>query len=100
MIKGWLKNQSILSEHQKKDNSTVKGLQAFKSNNMPQEVPNEGKQAKGKGKDKVQVEQALPTELQNSKEIKYSHGLCVQYSKNSDRIQKQGEGNNESIPSN
>ncbi|MBW0584602.1 hypothetical protein O181_124317 [Austropuccinia psidii MF-1] len=41
-------------------------------------------QSEGKGK--IQVEQALPTELQNSKERKDSHGQCVQYGKNSDGI--------------
>ncbi|MBW0591648.1 hypothetical protein O181_131363, partial [Austropuccinia psidii MF-1] len=54
-------------------------------------------QAKGKGKVKAQVEQALPTELQNSKERKDSHGQCVQYGKNSDGIQKQGGGKIEPI---
>ncbi|MBW0588677.1 hypothetical protein O181_128392 [Austropuccinia psidii MF-1] len=42
-----------------------------------------------KGKGKVQVKQTLPTELQNSKERKDSHGKCVQYGKNSYGIQKQ-----------
>ncbi|MBW0546612.1 hypothetical protein O181_086327 [Austropuccinia psidii MF-1] len=48
-------------------------------------------QEKGKGKGKVQVEQALPTELQNSKERKDSHGQCVQYGKNGDGIEKKEE---------
>ncbi|MBW0571822.1 hypothetical protein O181_111537 [Austropuccinia psidii MF-1] len=47
-------------------------------------------QAKGKGKGKAQVEQALPSELQNSQERENSHGQCVKYCKNSDGIQKQG----------
>ncbi|MBW0554131.1 hypothetical protein O181_093846 [Austropuccinia psidii MF-1] len=54
-------------------------------------------QAKGKGKGKAQMEQALPTELQNPKERKDSHGQCVQYGKNSDGIQKQGGGKIEPI---
>ncbi|MBW0544697.1 hypothetical protein O181_084412 [Austropuccinia psidii MF-1] len=54
-------------------------------------------QEKGKGKTKTQVEQALPTELQNSQEIEDSHGQCVQYGKSSDGIQKQGGGKIEPI---
>ncbi|MBW0584836.1 hypothetical protein O181_124551 [Austropuccinia psidii MF-1] len=54
-------------------------------------------QAKGKGKGKSQVEQALPSELQNSQEREESHGKCVQYGKNSDGIQKQGRGKIEPI---
>ncbi|MBW0510273.1 hypothetical protein O181_049988 [Austropuccinia psidii MF-1] len=50
-------------------------------------VQSEG-QAKGKGKGKIQVEQALPTESQNSQEREDSHGQCVQYGKSSDGIQK------------
>ncbi|MBW0555880.1 hypothetical protein O181_095595 [Austropuccinia psidii MF-1] len=49
------------------------------------------------GKGKIQVEQALPTESQNSKERKDSHGQCIPYGKDSDGIQKQGGGNNEPI---
>ncbi|MBW0531917.1 hypothetical protein O181_071632 [Austropuccinia psidii MF-1] len=41
-------------------------------------------QAKGKGKGKIQVEEALPTELQNFQEEEDSHRKCVQYDKNSD----------------
>ncbi|MBW0588160.1 hypothetical protein O181_127875 [Austropuccinia psidii MF-1] len=54
-------------------------------------------QEKGKGKGKAQVEQALPTEIQNSQEGEDSHGQCVQYGKNSDGIQRQGGGNIETI---
>ncbi|MBW0512289.1 hypothetical protein O181_052004 [Austropuccinia psidii MF-1] len=51
-------------------------------------------QERGKRKGKVQVEQTLPTELQNSKERKDSHGKCIKYGKNVDGIQKQGGGKN------
>ncbi|MBW0580149.1 hypothetical protein O181_119864 [Austropuccinia psidii MF-1] len=54
-------------------------------------------QSKGNGKVKIQVEQALPTELQNSQEREDCHGKYVQYGKNSDGIQKQGGGNIEEI---
>ncbi|MBW0516334.1 hypothetical protein O181_056049 [Austropuccinia psidii MF-1] len=54
-------------------------------------------QAKGKGKGKIQVEQALPTELQNSQEGEDSHEQCVQYGKNPHGIQKQGRGKIEPI---
>ncbi|MBW0488356.1 hypothetical protein O181_028071 [Austropuccinia psidii MF-1] len=70
-----------------------------KSDKQGKENPkeqSEGK-AKGKGKGKAQVEQALPTELQNSQEREDSHGQCVQFGKNSDEIQTQGGGNNEPI---
>ncbi|MBW0527119.1 hypothetical protein O181_066834 [Austropuccinia psidii MF-1] len=52
---------------------------------------------KGKGKRKIQVEQALPTELQNAQEGEDSHGECFQYGKNSDGIKKQGGGKIEPI---
>ncbi|MBW0501600.1 hypothetical protein O181_041315 [Austropuccinia psidii MF-1] len=68
---------------------------ASKSAKKGQENPKE--QAEGQEKGKAQVEQALPTELQNSQEREDSHGQCVQYGKNSDGIQKQGGGNNEPI---
>ncbi|MBW0497683.1 hypothetical protein O181_037398 [Austropuccinia psidii MF-1] len=95
-IKAWLKNQSILSEDQKKElaqgkeNSPVEAPQAPKSSKKVQASPKDKSevQAKGKGKGKVQVEQALPTELQNSKERKDSCGQCVQYGKSSDGVQK------------
>ncbi|MBW0568537.1 hypothetical protein O181_108252 [Austropuccinia psidii MF-1] len=48
-------------------------------------------QANGKGQGKAQVEQALPTELQDSQEREDSLGQCVQYGKNSDGIQKKEE---------
>ncbi|MBW0566264.1 hypothetical protein O181_105979, partial [Austropuccinia psidii MF-1] len=54
-------------------------------------------QEKGIGKGKAQVEQALPTELQDYQEREDSHGQCVQYGKNSDGIQKQGRGEIEPI---
>ncbi|MBW0559371.1 hypothetical protein O181_099086 [Austropuccinia psidii MF-1] len=60
-IKAWLKNQSMLSEDQKKklaqgkDNTPVKAPQASTSKNLPQPVPNKPKKApktnqKGKAK--------------------------------------------------
>ncbi|MBW0536061.1 hypothetical protein O181_075776 [Austropuccinia psidii MF-1] len=57
------------------------------------------RQAKGKGKGKIQVEQALPTELQKSQEVEDSHGQCAQYGKNSDLIQKKGGGKIEPVNS-
>ncbi|MBW0580143.1 hypothetical protein O181_119858, partial [Austropuccinia psidii MF-1] len=67
-IKAWLKNQSMLSEDEKKklaqgkENSPVEAPQASTSKNPPQQVPNKPKQApktnqkeaKGKGKGKAQ----------------------------------------------
>ncbi|MBW0574737.1 hypothetical protein O181_114452, partial [Austropuccinia psidii MF-1] len=67
---------------------------ALTSAKQVQENPkdqSEGK-AKGKGKGKAQVEQALPSELQNSQEREDTHKQCVQYGKNSEGIQKQGRG--------
>ncbi|MBW0500039.1 hypothetical protein O181_039754 [Austropuccinia psidii MF-1] len=104
-IKSWLKNQSVLSEDQKKklaqgkENIPVEAPQASTSAQKAQENPKdqpEG-QAKVKGKGKAQMEQALPAELQDSQEREDSHGQCVQYGKNSDGIQKQGRGNIEPI---
>ncbi|MBW0509278.1 hypothetical protein O181_048993 [Austropuccinia psidii MF-1] len=54
-------------------------------------------QEKGKGKGKIQVEQTLPTELQNYQEREDSHGQCVQYGKNSYGIPKQVGGKIEPI---
>ncbi|MBW0529929.1 hypothetical protein O181_069644 [Austropuccinia psidii MF-1] len=69
------------------------------SANQGEENPKEQSEghSKGKGKSKIQVEEALPRELQNSQEREYSHGKCVQYSKNSDVIQKQAGGRIEPI---
>ncbi|MBW0507930.1 hypothetical protein O181_047645, partial [Austropuccinia psidii MF-1] len=89
--KGQQPSGSSPSLHKKKS--------ASKSAKQGQENPkeqSEGK-AKCKGKGKIQVEQALPTELQNSQAREYSHGQCVHYGKNSDGIQKQGGGNIEPI---
>ncbi|MBW0480384.1 hypothetical protein O181_020099 [Austropuccinia psidii MF-1] len=85
-IKGWLKNQSIFSEDQMKKldqgkkNSPGEAAQASTSKNPPQKVLNKDKKApksnqNGK-KGKVQVEQALPTELHNSREKKQKWTMC------------------------
>ncbi|MBW0569202.1 hypothetical protein O181_108917 [Austropuccinia psidii MF-1] len=79
------------SIHKQKSTSTS----AKKAQENPKDQA-EG-QAKGNGKCKAQVEQALPTELQYSQEREDIHGQCVQYGKNSDGIQKQGRGNIEPI---
>ncbi|MBW0579447.1 hypothetical protein O181_119162 [Austropuccinia psidii MF-1] len=54
-------------------------------------------QPEGQAKCKAQVEQALPSELQDSKEREDSHEQCVQYGKNSYGIQKQRRGKIEPI---
>ncbi|MBW0513805.1 hypothetical protein O181_053520 [Austropuccinia psidii MF-1] len=82
---------SFPSIHQQKCASTS----AKKAQANPKDQ-SEG-QAKGKGKGKAQMEQALPSELQNSQEREDSHGQCYQYGKNSYGIQKQGRGNIEPI---
>ncbi|MBW0585290.1 hypothetical protein O181_125005 [Austropuccinia psidii MF-1] len=89
--KGQQPSRSSPSLHKQKSSSTS----AQKGQASPKEQ-SEGK-AKGKGKGKIQVEQALPTELQNSQEGEDSDGQCVQYGKNSDGIQRQGGGKIESI---
>ncbi|MBW0468618.1 hypothetical protein O181_008333 [Austropuccinia psidii MF-1] len=66
---------------------------AEKRKASPKEQP-EG-QEKGKGKGKTQMEQALPSELHNSKEGKNSHEQCFQYGKNFDGTQNKGGGKNE-----
>ncbi|MBW0461418.1 hypothetical protein O181_001133, partial [Austropuccinia psidii MF-1] len=55
----------------------------------------ESPKEKSEGKGKFEVEQTLPTELQNSKERNDSHGQVIQYGQNSGGIQKQGGGTNE-----
>ncbi|MBW0585617.1 hypothetical protein O181_125332, partial [Austropuccinia psidii MF-1] len=74
--------------------SLHKQKSASKSAKQGQANPKEQSegQEKGKGKGKTQVEQALPTELQNSQEREDIHGQCFQYGKKSDGIQKQGGG--------
>ncbi|MBW0567675.1 hypothetical protein O181_107390 [Austropuccinia psidii MF-1] len=77
---------------QGKENSPVEAPQASTSAKQAQANPktqSEG-QTKGKGKSKAQIEQAIPTELQESQERGYIPGQCVQYGKNSDGTQKQG----------
>ncbi|MBW0536042.1 hypothetical protein O181_075757 [Austropuccinia psidii MF-1] len=49
---------------------------------------NNKEQSEGQAKGKAQVEQVLPTELQNSQGREESDGQCVHYGKNSDGIQK------------
>ncbi|MBW0570589.1 hypothetical protein O181_110304 [Austropuccinia psidii MF-1] len=95
---------------QGKDNSPVEAPQAYTSKNYASTSAKQGQanpkekserqekgKAKGKGKCKTKVEQALPTELQNSQEGEESQKQCVQYGKNSHGIQKQGGGNIERI---
>ncbi|MBW0561287.1 hypothetical protein O181_101002, partial [Austropuccinia psidii MF-1] len=74
---------------------TSASTSAKQAQENPKDQP-EG-QAKGKGKGKFQVEQALPTELEDSQERQDSPGKCVQYGKSSDGIQKQGRGKIEPI---
>ncbi|MBW0559039.1 hypothetical protein O181_098754 [Austropuccinia psidii MF-1] len=71
-----------------KQNSTSTSAQQAQANTKDQ--PEGQERLKGKGK--AQMEQALPTELQDSQEREDSHGQCVQYGKNSEGIQKQGRG--------
>ncbi|MBW0541627.1 hypothetical protein O181_081342 [Austropuccinia psidii MF-1] len=74
-IKAWLKNQSILSEDQKKklaqakENSKVESPQASTSKNLPQQVPNKEEQEskrnqkgkkKAKGKEKSKWKKPYP----------------------------------------
>ncbi|MBW0569928.1 hypothetical protein O181_109643 [Austropuccinia psidii MF-1] len=84
-MKGQQPSGSSPSLHKQKSTS--------KSAKQGQENPKE--QSEGEGK--IQVEQALPTELQNSQKGEESHGQCVQYSNNSDGIQNQGGGKIEPI---
>ncbi|MBW0510850.1 hypothetical protein O181_050565 [Austropuccinia psidii MF-1] len=75
-----------------------KGQKPSGSSPSPHKQKSTSKSSKqGKEKGKAQVEQALPTEPQNSQEIEDSHGKCIQYGKNSDGIQKQGRGKNKPI---
>ncbi|MBW0516808.1 hypothetical protein O181_056523 [Austropuccinia psidii MF-1] len=89
--KGQQPSGSCPSLHKQKSSSTS----AKKGQESPKEQ-SEG-QLKGKGKIKIQLEQALPTELQNSQKGEDSHGQCAQYGKSSDGIQKQGGGKIEPI---
>ncbi|MBW0570104.1 hypothetical protein O181_109819 [Austropuccinia psidii MF-1] len=80
-----------------KQKSASKSAKQQKANAKEQ---SEG-QAKGKGKGKIQVEKALPRELQNSQEREDIHGKCVQNGKNSDAIQNKEEKRlNQSFPNN
>ncbi|MBW0592344.1 hypothetical protein O181_132059, partial [Austropuccinia psidii MF-1] len=89
--KGQQPSESSPSLHKQKS--------AFTSAKQGQETPKEQSEwkEKGKGKGKMQVEQSLPTEIQNSQEREDSHGQCVQYVKISDGIEKQGGGKIEPI---
>ncbi|MBW0518279.1 hypothetical protein O181_057994, partial [Austropuccinia psidii MF-1] len=83
--KGQQPSGSSLCLHKQKSASTI----------AKQGKENQKEKSEGKAKGKVQVEQALPTKLQNSQEREDSHEPCVQYGKESDGIQKQGGRNNE-----
>ncbi|MBW0496578.1 hypothetical protein O181_036293 [Austropuccinia psidii MF-1] len=71
--------------------------QQYASISAKQGKANPKEQSEGQAKGKIQVEQALPTELQNPQGREDSHGQCVQYGKNSDGIQKKGGVNIEPI---
>ena len=64
---------------QRKYNSPVEAAQASTSAKQGQSNPKEQSEGKArvKVKGKTQVEQALPTEFQNSQEREDSHGKCV-----------------------
>ncbi|MBW0517755.1 hypothetical protein O181_057470 [Austropuccinia psidii MF-1] len=91
-IKAGFKNQSILSEDKKKklangkSKSPVESPQDSISEKQGQESLKE--QSEGQEKGKVQMAQALPTELQNYKERTESHGQCIKYGKNLDGIKR------------
>ncbi|MBW0577545.1 hypothetical protein O181_117260 [Austropuccinia psidii MF-1] len=89
--KGQKPSGSSPSLHKQKSTSTC-----AKKGQASTKEQSEGKE-KGKEKGKIQVEQALPTALQNPQEGEDSHVQCVQYGKNSDGIQKQGGGKIEPI---
>ncbi|MBW0537168.1 hypothetical protein O181_076883 [Austropuccinia psidii MF-1] len=102
-IKAWLKDQSMLSEDQKKrlaqenENSQVEAPQASTSKRY---ASTSAKQAQANPKDPPEGQakgKALPKELQDSQEREDSNGQCVQRGKNSDGIQKQGRGKIEPI---
>ncbi|MBW0584852.1 hypothetical protein O181_124567 [Austropuccinia psidii MF-1] len=67
------------------------------SRSAKQGQANPKEKSEGQAKGKMQVEQALSTELQNSREQEDSHGQCVKYGKNSDGIKKEGGGKIEPI---
>ncbi|MBW0558351.1 hypothetical protein O181_098066 [Austropuccinia psidii MF-1] len=67
----------------------MKTPQASQSAKYRQESPKEQPEKQEKGK--VQVEKALPSELQDSEERKESHGKCVQYGKNFEGIENKEE---------
>ncbi|MBW0494371.1 hypothetical protein O181_034086 [Austropuccinia psidii MF-1] len=91
--KSWLENQRIFAEDQKskfakqKDKLPMEAPQASTSSKQGQENSKD----KSEGKAKSQVEQALPSELQNYKEGKNRHGQCVQYGKNFDGTKNKEE---------
>ncbi|MBW0586502.1 hypothetical protein O181_126217 [Austropuccinia psidii MF-1] len=64
-IKAWLKNQSMLSKDQSKENSPVEAPQAFTRKTLPQQVPNKPKETpktsqKGKRKAKPKWTKPYP----------------------------------------
>ncbi|MBW0563506.1 hypothetical protein O181_103221 [Austropuccinia psidii MF-1] len=85
--KGQQPSGSSTSLHKKNSTSTS----AKQGEGNPKE------KAEGKEKGKTQVEQGLPTELQNPEEREDSNGQCAQYGKIFDGTQKQGGGNIEPI---
>ncbi|MBW0462822.1 hypothetical protein O181_002537 [Austropuccinia psidii MF-1] len=101
-LKAYLKNKQMLSEDQnkelsqRKENTPMEAPQASTSAKKEKKSPKDQPEGKSKGnlKGKVQVEQTLPSKLQNSKEMKYRHGECVQYYKEFDGIKSQGGENN------
>ncbi|MBW0489414.1 hypothetical protein O181_029129 [Austropuccinia psidii MF-1] len=83
----------MLPEFQKKDNAPVEAPQASTISKKRQGSPNN--QQIGKGK--LQMEQALSSELQDLKERKGGNWRHIQYGKKLDEVQKQGGGKKELI---
>ncbi|MBW0527026.1 hypothetical protein O181_066741 [Austropuccinia psidii MF-1] len=73
--------------------------QKYTSTSAKQAQASPKDQSEGQAKGKAQMEQSLPSELQNSQEREDSYGQCVQYGKNSDGIKnKEKERLNQSFP--
>ncbi|MBW0533164.1 hypothetical protein O181_072879 [Austropuccinia psidii MF-1] len=97
VIRGTEEEVGPRKEKQPSGSSPSLHKQNSASTSAKQSQGNPKDQPERQGKGKAQVEQALPTELQDSQEKEDSHRQCVQYGKNSNGIQKQGRGKIESI---
>ncbi|MBW0552255.1 hypothetical protein O181_091970 [Austropuccinia psidii MF-1] len=106
-IKNWLKNQRLLSIHQKKELDMTPDLEkegpvaSTRSRSVQRQAQRTSEEAdrsqdtSRKGKRKSHLAQTLPTGVQDPQIGTFSNGQCLQFSQDSYLIHSQGSGKDE-----